>query len=516
MYSVPYSLMFDEPSEFFRRHLPIRDWGKYIAVDELTIEYHIPSVKEIETALEIVSSSLNESVNFLKKSIFFDRSGNNKILKEENYREMNFIYHIIYGASCLLKRPTNREFVTDHIDSNVTIGLKENLNKGLGFEYVNILNPEHEYFKLSAENRDILVGLRQSLIEFFIKLAEKLIDEKSTDTNMLILITRILTTASSIFGIFASEFEKTWKSHFVNKSTIQNKLIFKKYPREELVRRVVLQYMYRCFHLHMSLVDLDFKIINILTSLSINSAYEVVRDEARVHLFELLGQYPYSAMTILPSIVKFLNKSNSDKKSTKEQVEGCLLLLKGNNKQTSMLIKQNWFILSKLWPALFKCKNLDKESIQALLDKIYFNANLNFNSFDNRVKFDTRLVSLAFELYVCALDNYASEELRLKLYNQKCSYENHLISKLMDDLIDIAKDSNITWKNQEISLFSLIFLLNSCESHKKLLTPECVELFVNYLIHENANIRRVSDGAREKDELLLVTFKMTDFKSSCK
>lgn len=254
---------------------------------------------------------------------------------------------------------------------------------------------------------------------------------------------------------------------------------------------MVLQYMYRCFHLHMSLIDLDFKIINILTNLCINSAYEIVRDEARVHLFELLGQFPYSAMTILPSIVKILNKSNSDKKSTKEQLEGCLLLLKGNNKQTSMLIKQNWFTLSKLWPALFKCKNFDKEAIQTLLDKIYFNANLNFNSFDNRVKFGARLVELAFELYAYAADHYSSEELRLKLYNQKCSYENHLISKLMDDLIDIAKDSNISWKNQEISLFSLIFLLNSCELHKKLLTFECVELFVSSLIHENPNIRRV-------------------------
>lgn len=209
-----------------------------------------------------------------------------------------------------------------------------------------------------------------------------------------------------------------------------------------------------------------------------------------------LGQYPYSAMTILPTIVKFLNKtSSSEKRSTatptKEQIEGCLLLLKGNNKQTSMFIKQNWFILGKLWPALFKCKNFDKESIQVLLDKIFFNANLNFNSFDNRVKLNESLIGLSFELYSNAADSYSSDELRLKFYNQKCNYENHLIGKLMEDLIYIAKDSSIPWKNQEISLFSLIFLLNSCESHKKLLTYDCVELFVNCLVHENINLRKV-------------------------
>lgn len=86
----------------------------------MNIEYHIPTVKEIEIALEIVGSSLNESISFLKKSIFPSKreemqngNKNTKITKEENYRELNYIYHIIYGASCLLKRPINREFVTD-------------------------------------------------------------------------------------------------------------------------------------------------------------------------------------------------------------------------------------------------------------------------------------------------------------------------------------------------------------------------------------------------------------------
>ena len=99
----------------------LKDWGLYISVNELNIEHHIPSVKEIETALEIVGSSLTESMSFLKKSIFFSKrdellnSSNkqSKIAKEENYRELNYIYHIMYGASCLLKRPVNREFITD-------------------------------------------------------------------------------------------------------------------------------------------------------------------------------------------------------------------------------------------------------------------------------------------------------------------------------------------------------------------------------------------------------------------
>lgn len=272
------------------------------------------------------------------------------------------------------------------------------------------------------------------------------------------------------------------------------KLVYKKYPREELIRRVMLQYNYRCFHLHISLTELDFKIINILTNLSVNSFYEIVREESRTQLFELLAQFPYSALTILPNLIKFLNKSNSDKKFTKEQLEGCLLLLKGNTMQTSLLIKQNWFILNKLWPALYKCKHFEKESIKKILDSIYFNTNINFDSFNNQAKFDDKLIELAFDFNPALHDIYSltNETSRLKVYHQKCFHENQLISRLMEELVSIASDSNATWKNQEISLFSLIFLLNSCENNPKLLTADCVSLFTDALVHENINYRRVS------------------------
>lgn len=73
----------------------------------------------------------------------------------------------------------------------MTIGLNENINKGLGFEYLNVNNPDHEYSKLSVEAKDTLLNTRQALIEFVIKLADKLIDDKSNDTNLLILISRV-------------------------------------------------------------------------------------------------------------------------------------------------------------------------------------------------------------------------------------------------------------------------------------------------------------------------------------
>jgi hypothetical protein len=94
----------------------LKDWGKYVKVDDLHIDYHLPCLDEISAALDLTGSILTESINFLKKSILYprkDESRGSKISKEENYRELNYIYHIVYGASCLLKRPSNRQFITE-------------------------------------------------------------------------------------------------------------------------------------------------------------------------------------------------------------------------------------------------------------------------------------------------------------------------------------------------------------------------------------------------------------------
>ena len=56
--------------------------------------------------IEIVDKALNESMNFLRNSIIM--SNPKKSTKEENYRELNFIYHILFGSSRILKRASHK------------------------------------------------------------------------------------------------------------------------------------------------------------------------------------------------------------------------------------------------------------------------------------------------------------------------------------------------------------------------------------------------------------------------
>ena len=77
------------------------------------------------------------------------------------------------------------------IETNVEIGFSDNLDKGLGYEKVYLTNSSHPYANLPKEQKEILSNLRITLIEFTIRLAEKLINENSSDTILLILISRV-------------------------------------------------------------------------------------------------------------------------------------------------------------------------------------------------------------------------------------------------------------------------------------------------------------------------------------
>lgn len=86
------------------------------------------------------------------------------------------------------------------IGSQTEIGLKDTKDKGLGFEALNVNNTDHEYSQLNEENRALLLNIRETIIEFVLKVTEKLIEEKSNDTTLLVLVSRVFSSLISIFS----------------------------------------------------------------------------------------------------------------------------------------------------------------------------------------------------------------------------------------------------------------------------------------------------------------------------
>jgi len=76
----------------------------------------------------------------------------------------------------------------------------------------------------------------------------------------------------------------------------------------------------------------------------------------------------------------------------------------------------------------------------------------------------------------------------------------------MSDLVRIAREPKLLWKNQVIRYVAFLFILNSCVLEKRLLTPECVQLFVDSLVHENITVRKIAIDS------LCIILKMVKFK----
>lgn len=256
----------------------------------------------------------------------------------------------------------------------------------------------------------------------------------------------------------------------------------------------MLQYQYRTFYLHTRLNELDVRIIDVLFRLATNSIYAVVRRDAQSQLFSLLAHYPYSTSAIVPGIVSLLRGYNEEtddalKNAKHDQLKGCLYLLLGNSVQDSLMIKQNWNILSVLWPQVFKCQSFEKPSIQTLLEKIYAKTDKDFDSFDNRVQFGADIVRLAADLVPSVSFD---EKSRLARFEQKSIAETETITKMLEQLLNIAKQqTQLHWKNQANSFHTVLFLLHNCVRSKALLSVEMVQLFVDSLLSDNSSVRKV-------------------------
>ncbi len=238
----------------------LKDWAATGNIYALKVKYFTPSIEELVPALEFINTQLNISMKFLDESIHRSASLASST-KEERSRELNYINFLVYGGSRLLVRVSGQAYVTKHIDSCVQIGIPDHLDKGLGFEASNFDDPEHPYSKFSPAHRNIVLNKRQEVIEFVLRLAERLIEQQSNETTLFVNISWILLVGTITYGLFVNDFEKMWKTHTQAKSSMQNKLKGKKTSmRDELITRVMLQYKFRTFHIHTVLNELDIKV----------------------------------------------------------------------------------------------------------------------------------------------------------------------------------------------------------------------------------------------------------------
>nr|CAD2159598.1 unnamed protein product [Meloidogyne enterolobii] len=124
------------------------------------------------------------------------------------------------------------------------------------------------------------------------------------------------------------------------------------------------------------------------------STYALVRQTAQKVLDGSFTWWSYSYKLFIDNLVQLLE--NKEKTTNYEQFKGALYVL-ANGKQASILTRQDWEVIEKIWPALCLAESPDpsKQSIVALFDYVQDLIITNHTSFQIEFKFPDNIFKFA-------------------------------------------------------------------------------------------------------------------------
>ncbi|XP_005100512.1 proteasome activator complex subunit 4B [Aplysia californica] len=459
---------FDSPAN---EYLPIRDWGAAGDLDNLNVQWHIPSQEELSLATEIVETLLLPEIQF-----FQNISPSNETSKEDVLRRLNIVVEVVTGAGTHLP-PWEGENV-QLVESQVPL---------IRFSC-----------SVSSEKREISAGgknVRAAVHEAMNHLLKYLSESREDDTKSTFHVIKIYELLMMHYGTMKNDFEGRWKSFHVVKQALGNSLTSKKrHIRALLIDRMQLQHEIRM----LNFCDCHFTqrhqtMLNELLNLSV-SRYREVRKKAQACLNQAFRTYSYSYLTCLPKVVSNLK----DKQVEQHVFKGSLYIVQGGGR-ACLATKRNWETLAEVWPALVQAQQYEKPSILHVVDDIVNKVFKSLETFSVTFQVSDKVISTATELSTASsapapLVGAATQaELEKGVQYEKKRNDAALKhnKKLTDELLTLVESGTLTWKFSQIGFEFLGLVL-----HDNIPTPaSVVSLFVKNCNSELLYIRKLSISA---------------------
>ncbi|CAF1412458.1 unnamed protein product, partial [Adineta steineri] len=453
-YLVNYRLLVINSDETFDNFLPIRLWGQYVDIDKVQPQFHIPSIDEIDFVYEFVETFLYPELARLNEKGL-------KMSNNERLRSLTIIQSIAEGAFCLVPPIESKEVQNLMVQSMV---------------------PYYSKYQIRLSKNSTKLKCQENLrLRLFIDIGfflDKLVENHSDDVLSIQKALGFYRLISSYYGIYEHGIYD-WSKDFNSREKLsKNRLCGEgQNLRFLIIQKMALKIKELETTYYGPLNEINKEIIFKLFELSINR-YSAVRRNAQNDLFYLFNRIPFSYQVIVDRIVELL-KSTSE--HDHDQVKGCLYLLLGNN-NFFLPTKYSWIIKEKLWPLIAHMTHAKKTSTQKLIENIH--KKICKNSTTDIIIQNTN------EKSICAAKTLwrsleANEMQQIEEYNQ-----NNIQSynRLMETLSLLLKDSSLTWKEQEITLS----LLCDIRQNRVPMPLSCIETFLDCLIHDHIEIRKVS------------------------
>jgi len=448
------SKIVSNPSSF-----PLNDWGQPSDLTNLDMKWYIPGHPEFEQVVRLANFFLGNQIMKLEEFI----EGRANLAKDEVYRSLKTVSSIIIGCSSVLK-PWEEDPIYHNTTQIEFVPRNHTTTVMSGFDY-----------QFREENT------RRGLVFLMEKLVKKMLADREDDTKSLNAIIIILKLVMFQHSISDESFEKHSKNFYQSKSKLEVKLFgSKKHIRAILLDRILLQHEKRLVeNTHKAFTETHQTIFNLLVTLA-TSHYSKVRIQGQTVLTKALKSFPYSYHAILSQVIPYLSNSSS---VTHEQFKGALYIIL----QNQLLVKHNWTLQCKLWPALVTAQHSEKPSITALIKSITGYV----HSVDNWSIHWPHIPEKAIRLSRNLWEDPPNEEAIsscLSTLAKKGEENMKLYTCLVESLCEQIEKADLHWRHYNTTLTMLCAMLR----HDVQFPVRATTIFTNNLIHENILVRKAS------------------------
>jgi proteasome activator subunit 4 len=437
-----------------------RHWGEFYSMNELDIQWHVPSKEELEFATLLYNTFVDRSIQYLQS------------LPEEYSRQkiMNNLMKLRYvlrGSSLMLPE------MHENIDSTfIKYTAKREVNAGV-FEI-----PEHNLKYTRYQIAQILHHTFESLLSMS--------DSTNTpptptgggagisgqtpldQTNIFTLLLKCYYTVICLRG---NTFNKTVDNSKAHKCTKRN--LFKsfnekhRYPRTFLVQRAYQILQSRVYMKTIPFTDIHTKLLEDLKLLSL-SEYSKVRSKAQNVLVNSLKLFNAKLFErFLPDIIRIL----ADPKSKNSEVNGAIYTLQ--RKTIVRKVTDSWNLLGLFMTSICQSYFIEKASIQNRLNSLF--------------------VSYSVAFKELKLQEYVKGEIvdHTDKYNQ-----------ILNELLSILKEQNLHWRYELMLYTTLVLFIRS--DYKVLASMDIAEVFLKSLVSDVIMLR---NGALKAVSMVLTQYR---------
>ncbi|XP_013404552.1 proteasome activator complex subunit 4 [Lingula anatina] len=471
IYTVDYRSVTKDWDAPLAEYLPIRDWAKPGDLDNMGVEWHVPSEEEMEFAKQLLEDCLLPELHKLEQFC-----NGQKMDRQEVICSLGIVQETISGAgsvfSPLLGKPIQLA------ESEVPLR-----------RFKHICGFENQVVKLNGEE------VRPLILRTVKRVLAHILSSHEDDTKSLFHIIQIYNLLLFYNGEWKEEFEARWRSFHIVKKAMGNKLQGKKqHLRAVLVDRLQLQHEWRMLNrVDKTFTDLHKEIFDDLLTLSV-SRYREVRQKAQAAITKGFNLFTYSYKLFLSDILKYLK----DPTMEHHQFKGGLYLVLGTVDKRCLATKRSWEILNQIWPVLVQAQHSEKPSILKLIDDIADKVHKHLTTISVNIQVPPHCLEVAQLPWSTqspkpVLPPANSEEMKhgLEQQEERNSCYTQQYYKLVNTLVELVEGGTLRWKFYQIAMELLALIIR----HDAKLPQSAVNLFVKNMASETLLIRKLSLGA---------------------